>query len=104
MDAQGFVSASTMPGTRPQLLPYEWNRPQLSRERLVVAKAFGADNDREVFQDADKSLPRFGVLATHPIQYQAPLYQELSRRGLVNLNVAFLESKGAVPHYDRDFG
>ena len=48
--------------------------------------------------------PRLGVLATHPIQYQAPLYQELARRGAVELDVAFLGSEGASPVYDPDFG
>jgi glycosyltransferase involved in cell wall biosynthesis len=48
--------------------------------------------------------PRLGVLATHPIQYQAPLYQELARRGAVDLEVAFLSSDGARPYHDPDFG
>src|SRR5258708_25984429 len=48
--------------------------------------------------------PRLGVLATHPIQYQAPLYQELARRGVVELEVAFLSSGGAQPVRDPSFG
>jgi glycosyltransferase involved in cell wall biosynthesis len=44
------------------------------------------------------------VLASHPIQYQAPLYKEISRRGLVNLDVAFLDSTSTGPYYDGDFG
>jgi hypothetical protein len=48
--------------------------------------------------------PRLGVLATHPIQYQAPLYQELARRGAVELDVAFLSSAGARPVHDPGFG
>jgi glycosyltransferase involved in cell wall biosynthesis len=48
--------------------------------------------------------PRLGVLATHPIQYQAPLYQELARRGVVELQVAFLSDAGAQPFYDKGFG
>jgi glycosyltransferase involved in cell wall biosynthesis len=44
------------------------------------------------------------VLATHPIQYQAPLYQELARRGVVDLDVAFLSSAGASPVHDPGFG
>ena len=50
------------------------------------------------------SRPRLGVLATHAIQYQAPLYQELSRRALVDLEVAFLSQHGASPYRDPDFG
>ena len=50
------------------------------------------------------SRPRLGVLATHAIQYQAPLYQELSRRALVDLEVAFLSQRGVRPYRDRGFG
>jgi len=48
--------------------------------------------------------PRLGVLATHAIQYQTPLYQELSRRALVDLEVAFLSLRGASPYQDPGFG
>jgi glycosyltransferase involved in cell wall biosynthesis len=50
------------------------------------------------------SRPRLGVLATHAIQYQAPLYQELSRHGVVDLEVAFLNKRGAEPYRDPGFG
>jgi len=50
------------------------------------------------------SPPRLGVLATHPIQYQAPLYRELARRGAVDLEVAYLSRAGASPVYDPSFG
>jgi glycosyltransferase involved in cell wall biosynthesis len=48
--------------------------------------------------------PRLGVLASHPIQYQAPLYRELTRHGVVDLEVAFLSTRGVQPHPDPDFG
>jgi glycosyltransferase involved in cell wall biosynthesis len=48
--------------------------------------------------------PRLGVLATHAIQYQAPLYQALSRRGEVELDVGFLSDAGARPRRDAGFG
>jgi glycosyltransferase involved in cell wall biosynthesis len=51
-----------------------------------------------------ESPPRLGVLVSHPIQYQAPLYQELARRGVVDLEVAFLSIDGSQPYHDRDFG
>lgn len=51
-----------------------------------------------------ESPPRLGVLVSHPIQYQAPLYQELARRGVVDLEVAFLSSAGEQPYYDPAFG
>jgi glycosyltransferase involved in cell wall biosynthesis len=53
---------------------------------------------------ASREQPRLGILATHPIQYQAPLYRELARRRVVDLEVAFLSSAGARPVYDPGFG
>jgi len=50
------------------------------------------------------SRPRLGVLATHPIQYQAPLYRELARRNVVDLDVAYLSSAGGTPARDPGFG
>ena len=50
------------------------------------------------------SSPRLGVLATHPIQYQVPLYQELHRNAVVDLEVAFLSEQGACPYLDPGFG
>jgi glycosyltransferase involved in cell wall biosynthesis len=58
--------------------------------------------DRSV--SGPQSPPRLGVLVSHPIQYQAPLYQELARRGAVDLEVAFLSSDGAQPYHDTAFG
>jgi glycosyltransferase involved in cell wall biosynthesis len=51
-----------------------------------------------------ESRPRLGVLASHTIQYQAPLYRELSRRALVDLEVAYLSQRGVRPYRDRGFG
>ena len=55
-------------------------------------------------QRRERCDTRVGVLATHAIQYQAPLYQELSRRGVVDLEVAFLSKRGARPYRDAGFG
>ena len=43
------------------------------------------------------------MLATHPIQYQAPLYRELTERGRVQLEVAFLSHRTAR-YRDTGFG
>jgi glycosyltransferase involved in cell wall biosynthesis len=51
-----------------------------------------------------QSRPRLGVLASHTIQYQAPLYRELSRRALVDLEVAYLSQRGVRPYRDQGFG
>lgn len=44
------------------------------------------------------------MLATHAIQYQAPLYQDISRRAVVDLEVAFLSQNGARAYHDHGFG
>jgi glycosyltransferase involved in cell wall biosynthesis len=43
------------------------------------------------------------VLATHPIQYYAPLYRLLAMRGIVDIEVIYLSDAGAKPHEDPDF-
>lgn len=54
--------------------------------------------------DLSVARPRLGVLATHPIQYQVPLYQALTRRGHVDLEVAFLSDAGLRSYRDPGFG
>ncbi len=51
-----------------------------------------------------RARPRLGILASHPIQYQAPLYAELARRDVVDLEVAFLSTAGAEPVREPSFG
>jgi glycosyltransferase involved in cell wall biosynthesis len=53
---------------------------------------------------AGRARARVGVVGTHLIQYQAPLYQDLARRGVVELEVAFLSRGGAQPIRDPSFG
>lgn len=45
-----------------------------------------------------------GILATHAIQYQAPLYRELSSGDLIDVDVAFLSLRGVRPYRDPGFG
>jgi glycosyltransferase involved in cell wall biosynthesis len=49
-------------------------------------------------------VPRLGVLALHPIQYHAPLYQRLASRGRVRLDVLFLRDDGVRLAVDPGFG
>jgi glycosyltransferase involved in cell wall biosynthesis len=50
------------------------------------------------------SQPRIGVVASHPIQYQAPLYQLLTRRARVELDVLFVTDDRHSPLMDPGFG
>jgi len=47
---------------------------------------------------------RLIVIATHPIQYYAPLYRLLAERSVVDLLVVYLSDAGAAAHVDADFG
>lgn len=49
-------------------------------------------------------MSKLVVLTTHPIQYQAPLWQALARDGRTPFEVWFLSDHGLVPSYDREFG
>jgi glycosyltransferase involved in cell wall biosynthesis len=48
--------------------------------------------------------PRLGVVALGPIQYHTPLYQLLTKRGHVDLDVLFLSDNGLRPSLDPGFG
>jgi glycosyltransferase involved in cell wall biosynthesis len=50
------------------------------------------------------SRPRLGVLDFNPIQYHAPLYQLMTRRGRVELDILFLTDDGHSPVVDPGFG
>ncbi|WP_054567004.1 glycosyltransferase family 4 protein [Frankia sp. R43] len=52
----------------------------------------------------DPTAPRLGVLATHLIQYQVPLYRQIAGRQRVRLEVGFLSAAGARSYLDKEFG
>jgi len=47
---------------------------------------------------------RVACLASHPIQYQAPLYRHLARNPALDLTVLFLSDHSLSEHYDAGFG
>lgn len=46
---------------------------------------------------------RIAILATHPIQYNTPLYAELARTGTLSPHVIYLTDGGAGEYYDPGF-
>jgi glycosyltransferase involved in cell wall biosynthesis len=44
------------------------------------------------------------ILATHPIQYQVPIWQQLAKRGKVPFEVWYLTAHGVNPSLDSQFG
>jgi glycosyltransferase involved in cell wall biosynthesis len=50
------------------------------------------------------AVPRLGVLDLHLIQYHTPLYQRLTSRGNVRLDVLYLNDYGLKPAFDPGFG
>lgn len=48
--------------------------------------------------------PRLGIVAYGPIQYHAPLFQRLTKRGHVELDVLFLQDSGLGRSQDPEFG
>lgn len=47
---------------------------------------------------------RLGILASHPIQYQAPLYRRLAAQAGVDVEVLFVGDHGVAPSFDPGFG
>jgi glycosyltransferase involved in cell wall biosynthesis len=82
------------------------------RDRSLGAGAVGATGLADApHHSADRSgedvplpRPRLGVLALHPIQYHAPLYQQLASRGKVRLDVLHLRATGSRLGVDPGFG
>jgi glycosyltransferase involved in cell wall biosynthesis len=55
--------------------------------------------------EPDRAVPvRLGVLDFHPIQYHAPLYQQLAERGHIDLEVLYLRGQGQRAYFDSGFG
>lgn len=50
------------------------------------------------------SRPRLGIVVTHPIQYQVPLYRYLAARSAVEPIVFFLSEHGLAESFDPGFG
>lgn len=47
---------------------------------------------------------RLGIVVTHPIQYQVPLFRQLAAHPSIDLSVFFTTNHGVVPSYDQGFG
>ncbi len=62
------------------------------------------DSRESAAESSDANQYRLAVLASHPIQYQAPLFRALARSGKVDLHVFFCSSYGAGAHRDEMFG
>lgn len=52
----------------------------------------------------EERRPRLVILQTHPIQYYAPLYSLLARRGRIDVHVVYLTDAGSTRHVDELFG
>jgi len=50
------------------------------------------------------SPPKVVWIATHPIQYQAPVFRVLAASKEIDFSVAFLTQHGMQPSFDREFG
>ena len=51
-----------------------------------------------------RGRPRLGVVDFHPVQYRTPLYQLMTRRARVELDVLFLADDGHSTYVDPGFG
>jgi glycosyltransferase involved in cell wall biosynthesis len=44
------------------------------------------------------------VIASHPVQYSAPLFRSMARHPMLDLHVAYCTMRGAQPSHDPEFG
>lgn len=54
--------------------------------------------------DSQVHRPKLVVLQTHPIQYFAPIYRALAKRGRIEVKVLYLTDAGLKAHHDPGFG
>lgn len=47
--------------------------------------------------------PKLVIVATHPIQHFAPIYQRMAENGRIDITVVYLSDAGARTYYDRQF-
>jgi glycosyltransferase involved in cell wall biosynthesis len=55
-------------------------------------------------EPTQRTRPRLGILDFNPIQYHTPLYQVITNRGHIDLDVAFLSDRGYRSTFDPEFG
>lgn len=54
--------------------------------------------------DRNQRSYRLAVVTSHPVQYQAPLFQRLAAHGCIDLTVFFGDDRSLAGELDRDFG
>ncbi|OGI19114.1 MAG: hypothetical protein A3B68_07950 [Candidatus Melainabacteria bacterium RIFCSPHIGHO2_02_FULL_34_12] len=54
--------------------------------------------------ELDKKKFKLFILASHPIQYQAPLFKEISKHPYIDLTVLFCSDFGLKSYFDKGFG
>lgn len=69
--------------------------PRLPQRDCKVASAYPISTSRK---------PRLTILATHPVQYYAPVYRCLAERAAIELHVIYLSDAGAAAYQDPGFG
>ena len=52
----------------------------------------------------NKEKINLAIIASHPIQYQCPLFKELAKEGRINLKVYFCSDWGVKEYFDKGFG
>ena len=83
---------------------------QLRRQGFAVSlhdnddRPVAATCDRVTYAYCRRPRPRLGVVAFGPIQYHTPLFQLLTKRGNVALDVLFLSDNGLQLSLDPGFG
>ncbi|MPY94875.1 MAG: glycosyltransferase [Acidimicrobiia bacterium] len=83
-------------------------RPLVAQEplppRRPAVRAFRRPLVTRANMPAEAARPRLAIVASHPIQYQVPLFRALTDAGRVDPKVLFLSDFGVEPTYDPGFG
>lgn len=74
-------------------------------DAMIVQKPLALSDSVKEKADLQSLKPfRIAVLASHPIQYQAPLYRALAKNPEIDLTVLFCSDRGLETYRDEGFG
>src|SRR5215470_1355513 len=78
------------------------NRYTSPNERFRQSEAFFRPGDRRMTERSEGKL-RLLAIATHPVQYMAPIFRRMAKHPRVELRVAYCSMRGAEAGHDPEF-
>src|SRR5438874_2606950 len=72
--------------------------------RMIRVKALPRITPKKLVPAMPERRYRILFVASHPVQYQAPLFRRMAKQSSLDLHVAYCTLRGAVAGHDMEFG